>query len=167
MIVEAFSGNQVKMKELDMPAFVGRNSKDIRGPEIFACAKALKSQYKKVGAIGYCYGGWACFQLAAKGNNLLDCVSVAHPSLLDKSEIDSLAVPTQIIAPENDPSFTPELKEYSNKVIPTLGIPYQYDFYPGLVHGFAGRGDPKDQKQKEGLERARNSAVTWFNQFLH
>jgi hypothetical protein len=50
------------MKKLDIGAFVGRNSKDIRGPEIFAAAKALKLQYKKVGAVGYCYGGWAAFR---------------------------------------------------------------------------------------------------------
>lgn len=155
------------MKLLDFPGFIGRNSKEIREPEIFACAKALKSQFKKVGAIGYCYGGWGCFRLAAKGNNLLDCVSVAHPSLLEKTEIDALGVPTQILAPETDPQLTPELKEYCNKVIPGLGISYQYDYYPGLVHGFAVKGDPKDGKQKEGLERAKNAAVAWFKEYLH
>jgi len=156
-----------KMKLLDLPGFIGRNSKEIRSPEIFACAKALRASYKKVGAIGYCYGGWACFRLAAKGENLLDCVSIAHPSLLEKSEIDTLGVPAQIIAPETDSQLTPELKEYCNKVIPGLGIPYQYDYYPGLVHGFAAKGDQNDPKQKAGLERAKNSAVTWFNEYLH
>lgn len=81
-------------------AFIGRNGKEQRQPEIFAAAKELRSKYKKVGAIGYCYGGWACFRLAAKGQNLLDCVSVAHPSLLSKDEIDNLGVPVQILAPE-------------------------------------------------------------------
>lgn len=68
-----------------------------------------------------------CFRLAAKGNKLLDCVSVALPSLPEKSEIDTLAVPTQILASEMDPHLTPELKEYCNKATPALGIPYQYD----------------------------------------
>jgi dienelactone hydrolase len=79
------------------------NSKDIRQPEIFAFAKVLESGYKKVSAIGNCYSGWACFQLVAKGNNLVDCISIAHPSLAEKSEIDALAVPTQMLAPEIDP----------------------------------------------------------------
>lgn len=121
-----------KRKTFDLMGFIGRNSKDLRQPEIEACAKELKSQYKKVGAIGFCYGGWAVFRLGAKGKNLIDCVSTAHPSLLEKSEMENLAVPTQILAPETDPQFTPELKEFANKTIPALGIDYQYDYYPGV-----------------------------------
>ncbi|TVY85574.1 Hydrolase tropI [Lachnellula suecica] len=168
LISDAFEkGDQEKMKQLDLPAFVGRHSKAIRGPEIFACATTLKSQYKKVGAIGYCYGGWGCFQLGGKGKNLVDCIAVAHPSQCVESEVDALAVPTLIMAPETDQQLTPELKAYCNKVIPTLGIPYQYDYYPGLVHGFAAKGDPNNPAQKDGLVRAKNSAVVWFNEFLH
>jgi dienelactone hydrolase len=166
-ITEAFSGSQEKMKAIDLPGFLRRHSKELRGPEIFACAKVLKSEYKKVGAVGYCWGGWGCFQLAAKGNDLLDCMSVAHPSLVENSEIDTLGVPTQILAPESDWQLTPEKKEYCNKVIPTFGIPYRYDYYPGLTHGFAGKGDPSDPKQKAGLERAKNATVSWLNEFLH
>jgi hypothetical protein len=32
--------------------------------------------------------------------------------------------------------FTPELKEFSNKVIPTLGVPYDYQDFPGVEHSF-------------------------------
>ena len=58
-----------KDKPFDLPAFIGRNSKEIRWPEISAAAKALKQEhgFKKVGAIGFCYGGWAVFQLGSKG----------------------------------------------------------------------------------------------------
>lgn len=146
--------------------FIGRNSKDIRGPEIFACAKELRQQYKKVGAIGYCYGGWACFQLGAN-KDLVDCISMAHPSLCTEDEIKNVSVPVQIMAPETDPQFTPELKEFSNKTIPTLGVEYDYQYFPGLVHGFAVKGDQNDPAQKKGLERAKNAAVFWFAQHLH
>ncbi|KAK5017493.1 endo-1,3-1,4-beta-D-glucanase [Cryomyces antarcticus] len=156
-----------KREAFNVMEFIGRNSKDIRKPEIFACAKALKSQYGKVGAIGFCYGGWACFQLGAKGNDLVDCISVAHPSLLDEKEIDTVGVPVQICAPETDPQFSPQPKEHANKVIPGLGVPYDYQYFPGLVHGFAIRGDHTDKKQKDGLERAKNAAVYWFNEHLH
>jgi dienelactone hydrolase len=117
--------------------------------------------------VGYCYGAWAAFKLGAKGNNLIDAISVVYPSLLERSEIDAVAVPTQIMASDTDPRFTPELKEHANKVIPGLGIPYRYDYYPGLVHGFAAKRDPNDPKQKEGLERAKNATVSWLNEFLH
>lgn len=58
-----------KFKAFDIGAFLGRHGKDIRGPEIFACAKALKQElgFKKLGAVGFCFGGWAVFRLGAQG----------------------------------------------------------------------------------------------------
>jgi hypothetical protein len=57
-----------------------RNSKPIREPQIIGCAKALRSLHRRTGAIGFCYEEWAVFRLGAKGNNLVDCISTAHPS---------------------------------------------------------------------------------------
>jgi len=155
-----------KQAAFDFPAFLGRHGKHVRWETIKAAAKALKAEFPKVGAIGYCYGGWATFQLGADPS-LIDAISTAHPSLLEKSEVDAVKVPVQILSPEHDPMFTDELKEYVNKVIPTLGVPYEYVYFPGLVHGFATRGNPESKSDKDGLERAKNNAVNFFNQFLH
>jgi len=158
-----------KRDAFDIMGFIGRNNKDIRQPEIEAAAKALKQElgFKKVGAIGFCYGGWAVFRLAAKDKNLVDCISTAHPSLVDKDEISGITVPVQILAPETDPQYTPELKEFSLATLPTLNIEFDYQYFPGLVHGFATRGDMTDAAQRKGLERAKNAAVYWFQQHLH
>ena len=78
-----------------------------------------------------------------------------------------LGVPIQILAPETDTQLTPELKEFCNRIIPTLGLDYAYEFFPGLAHGFATRGDPEIQVQKNGLERAKNSIVQWLQHHLH
>ena len=58
-----------KQEAFDLMAFIGRNNKEKRFPEISEFAKALKTEhgFKKLGAIGFCYGGWAVFQLGAKG----------------------------------------------------------------------------------------------------
>ncbi|PYH82070.1 hypothetical protein BO82DRAFT_374189 [Aspergillus uvarum CBS 121591] len=154
-----FGGEVITAEMMDNPktraafdtvAFMERHSKTIRFPEILKCATALKKQYEKVGAIGFCYGGWAVFQLAARGRNLLHCVSTAHPSFIDKQEILSLGVPTQILAPEHDHHLTPELKNYCN-----------------LSHGYATRYDKSDKYQKASFERAKRSGVNWFNFSLH
>lgn len=166
MVDENVLDTPEKRAAFDIPAFIGRNNKDLRYPEIKAAAQALKSEYPKVGAIGYCYGGWAIFRLSADPS-LVDAVATAHPSLVEKSELDGIKVPVQILAPETDSMFTPELKEYANKVIPTLGVPYEYVYFPGLVHGFAARGDESNKVQKEGLEKAKNNMVTFFSEFLH
>ena len=79
-IVNSFAGEVVTPDTLDSPekqaaydfgSFMGRHNKDARGPEIFAAAKALKHEmgYKKIGAIGFCYGGWGTLQLAGKGQS--------------------------------------------------------------------------------------------------
>lgn len=81
--------------------------------------------------------------------------------------MDAVDVPVQIMAPENDIAFTPDLKAYANKKIPELNVEYDYQHFPKLSHGFATRGDHNDKLQKQGLERAKNAAVTWFATMLH
>jgi dienelactone hydrolase len=99
---------------------------------------------------------------------LVDCASTAHPALFDKPDVDALgACPIQFIAPEEDFTFTPELKEYVLKTVPTLGIDFDYQYFTGVAHGFATRGDDKNPVQKKGLERAKNVAVSWFREYLH
>jgi hypothetical protein len=57
-----------RWEELDLEGFKARNSREIREPEIFACAKALREKgYGKIGTVGYCYGGWAVLRLASEG----------------------------------------------------------------------------------------------------
>jgi dienelactone hydrolase len=158
--------NPEKAKNFDLMGFIGRHSKDIRWPEIKEHAQTLKKQYKKVIAIGYCYGGWACFKLAADPQ-LIDAVSMAHPSLVDKAEIDATKVPIQILAPENDFAFTEELKKYALEKLPQLNVPWEYVHFPGVQHGFAARGDPNDPTQKAALEKAKRDAVGFFNEYLH
>ncbi|KAK5048374.1 hypothetical protein LTR84_006044 [Exophiala bonariae] len=159
--------DQSRWGELNLPDFLKRNSKEIRTREIFECAQDLRTKHKKTGAIGFCFGGWGAFRLGAKDRSLVDCISVAHPTNLEKDEILNINVPVQIMAPEFDPMFTEELKVYSNQTIPTLGVPYDYQFFPGIEHAFAVRGNPKNPEEQKGLERAKNCAVFWFRQWLH
>jgi dienelactone hydrolase len=108
----AFAG---RFDKIDLKGFIAKSSREIREPEIFACAKALKDAGNKVAAIGFCYGGWAVFRLGAKEHNppFVDCISAGHPSLLTKQDIDEVAVPVQLLAPEFDHVFTPEFKSYA------------------------------------------------------
>lgn len=158
--------------QLDVEGFIGRNSKEVRTPEMIECARELRSRHRRTGAIGFCFGGWAVFRLGAArddrdGSLLVDCISTAHPTHLTKEEIDRVAVPVQIMAPEIDPQFTEDMKAYSNRVIPSLGVPYDYQYFPGLVHSFATRGDPNEPDERAGMTRAKNAAVFWFRQWLH
>jgi hypothetical protein len=50
-----------------------------------------------------------------------------------------------MLAPERDPSFHPDLKKVASEVIPTLGVAYDYQYFPGVEHSFATRGDERDE----------------------
>ncbi|KAK3111239.1 hypothetical protein LTR53_013715 [Teratosphaeriaceae sp. CCFEE 6253] len=110
----------------DVGAFVTRNSRAVREPEIFACARKLRGEYKKLGAVGYCYGGWVVCRLGAKGVGLVDCVSMGHPSMLTKEDLDGVGVPMQVLAPEIDAAYTAELKEHTFKALQKNGVVFDY-----------------------------------------
>lgn len=61
-----------KWAALDLNEFIGRNSREIRQAEILDFYKRLKSEnnFRRVGAFGFCWGGWASFMLGNKGMSL-------------------------------------------------------------------------------------------------
>jgi dienelactone hydrolase len=154
--------------EFDLAGYIKRNSRDIREPEIFDCARALRAKYKKVGAVGFCYGGWAVSRLGAKEHSppLVECISAGHPSLLTEKDIDEVAVPVQILAPEVDQMFTVEMKRHSFDTLQKLGLPFDYQHFPGVAHGCLIRGDQDHPGEREAMLRGKNAVVSWFIQFL-
>ncbi|PPQ70319.1 hypothetical protein CVT24_013014 [Panaeolus cyanescens] len=175
-VVDLFGGEVLSVEilldltrwgELDLPSWRQRNGPSVREPELLAFASQVRSMFKRVGAVGFCYGGWAVFALGAKDRNLVDFISTAHPTFLTKELMQNVAVPTQILAPEIDNQFTPELKAFANNTIPTLGVPYDYQYFPGLEHAFATRGNQKNPKEMRGMERAKNAVVNWAREWLH
>jgi len=158
--------NKVHMnrnEDFDWAQWFGTNGPDVRMPEVLACARKLREQYTWVGAVGFCWGGLVGFKLASKSNaGLFDCISIAHPGTPSEDDIRSISVPFQILAPEHDPTFPPEMKELCNKEIPKLGVDYVYHHFPGMVHGFATKCDEKNQREKKALEQAKNAVVYWM-----
>lgn len=159
-----------KFDQIDLSGFIERNSREVREPGIFDCARALKQQlgYKKVGAVGYCYGGWASFRLGAKEHAsalLVDCIAVGHPSLLTKSDVDEVAVPVQILAPDIDQAYTADLKLYTFERLQHLNVPFDYQHFPRVVHSCLVRGDEKKPGERAAMER-ENAVIGWFRQFL-
>ncbi|KAL1971788.1 hypothetical protein VTN31DRAFT_1876 [Thermomyces dupontii] len=162
-----------KFDQVDLSGFLARNSRAIREPEILACARALRGRYSKVGAVGYCYGGWAVMRLGAKEDGrdaaapLVDAVVTAHPSLLARDDINRIVAPVQLLAPEIDPTFTPDLKLLTFETLQKHAVPFDYQHLPGVKHGCLSRADPSRPGEREAMVRGKNAAVSWFRQFLH
>lgn len=154
--------------EIDLHGFVSRNSRAIREPEILACARKLRAEYGRVGAIGYCYGGWVVFRLAAgEFAGMVDCVIAGHPSLLTKEDIDNAtACPIQIQAPEVDEAYTAELKWHTFETLQKNGVLFDYQHFPGVEHSCLTRGSPKVPMERGAMERGKDAAVDWFRMWL-
>lgn len=101
------------------------------------------------------------FRLGSKDSKLVDFISTAHPSLLTKEEIEAVGVPIQILAPEHDGIYTPELKQHTQDWLPKTGLYYEYIEFPGLNHGFAVKGDQNKKEEKDGLEKALQDFVNF------
>ncbi|KAI0106382.1 dienelactone hydrolase [Nemania sp. FL0031] len=160
-----------RFDKIDLVTMAKENSREIRGPEMIACAKALKGElgFKRLGAIGFCYGGWAVCYLASseRGTPLVDAISMAHPSWLVKEDIANLLVPTQVLAPEIDGAFPTELKVYTFETLLKLNLAFEYVHYPHIAHGGLVRGSEKVEKEREAMAAAKNAAVAWFKRQLH
>ncbi|KAL4914837.1 Alpha/Beta hydrolase protein [Aspergillus aurantiobrunneus] len=161
-----------RFHEVDLPAFRARNAREIREPEIFACAAELRKTHRVTVAVGFCYGGWAVFRLGADDPTAplvdmkawVDGIVAAHPSLLTKEDIDGVVVPVQILAPELDPIFTPELKSYTFDSLQRRGVPFDWQHFPKVEHACMTRGDPNKPGERAALERGKNAVVAWARQ---
>ena len=157
-----------RFEEIDLQGYLTRNSRAVREPEIFDCARALRKKYKKVAAVGFCYGGWAVFRLGAKEHQppMVDCITAGHASLLTKDDIDSASVPVQILAPEHDEMYTPEMKMHSFVTLQKNGVTFDYQHFPGVEHACFTRGDDENQGEREALVRGKDAAVSWMKFWL-
>jgi dienelactone hydrolase len=57
-VLDADAIKEGRWQDIDMAGFTKRNARSVREPEIFACARELGGKYKKLGCVGYCFGGW-------------------------------------------------------------------------------------------------------------
>ena len=162
---------QERYEEAGVHEFFARNSREIREPEMFSFAKCLREQFKysRVGAVGYCYGGWAVFRLGSKQHDppLVDCIVSGQPAWLTEADIDDVGVPFQMLAPEFDFTYPPELKLYTFQRGQTLGLPFDYQHLSGVVHSCLTRGDDSRPGERAAMARGKDAAVGWFQQYLH
>ena len=164
MSIKVNDSNEAVMErneDFDWAGWFQRNGPDVRFPEILACAKALKDKYEHVAAVGFCWGGLVNFQLASHAE-LFDSVTICHPGTPTEEQVRAIRVPIHLVAPEHDPTFPQEWKDFCNKEIPKLGVDYCYQHFPRVVHGFTTKCDENNKDERKALELAKNSVVHWI-----
>lgn len=160
-----------RLADLDIASFSARNSRANREPEVFACATALRAQgFTKIGAAGFCYGGWAVLRLGSAEHNppLVDCVVAAHPSWVTEADVVGVEKPLLVLAPEADPVYPEELKmlTFRTMVIEKKNVPFEYVHLPGVQHGCLTKGREEVAGEREAMVKGKERAVGWFKQFL-
>jgi len=159
-----------RYQDLDMVGFRDRNTRESREPQIFAAAAALRGQgYGKIGAVGYCYGGWGVLRLGGGEKPVVDAIVAGHPSWSTKEDFDGVGVPVQILAPEVDGQFSEEMKGYAFQtlVCGKKSVPVEYVHFPGVAHGCLTKGDEKVEGEREAMAKGKDDAVRWFKLWLH
>ncbi|CAI8499124.1 unnamed protein product [Hanseniaspora opuntiae] len=108
---------------------------------------------KKICVLGYCFGAKYAVQQGAK-DGIADVVAIAHPSFVTIEEVEALKVPIIISCAEVDGQFPADKRAETQAKLQETKATYQIDIFSGVSHGFAARGDPKDENVKYAKEKA-------------
>ena len=133
----------------------------------------------KVFTAGYCWGGKYSVLLNGPGTpyhsyapdlvkpNLVDASFTAHPSKLEiPGDADQVDRPLSVALGTEDKVFKGQPAEEMKVILEKKGN-CEFRWYDGAKHGFAIRGDEKDEKvAKQGTE-AEDQALAWFEKHLN
>ncbi|KAF8991056.1 dienelactone hydrolase endo-1-3,1,4-beta-D-glucanase [Cyathus striatus] len=138
--------------------------------ETFLAKIKSEKGYKKIGAVGYCYGGLTCVRVGAEKPELLDAVVIAHPGPFSLDLLKTIPVPSSWACAEEDESFSDEKRLQAEAILAGRtgenAIPYEFKYYKGTVHGFATRPNLSLPDVKAGYEGAFNQTIEWFRKYL-
>lgn len=122
---------------------------------------------KKVGAVGFCWGGRWSILLAQ--TDLVDASVACHPSLLSvPADYKAVKKPLCICVGDNDDMFKGKDLTKTNDYFKNerKDVEFEMLVIPGAKHGYAIRGDPRDPEQKKQKDQSTAKTVSWFKAHL-
>lgn len=120
---------------------------------------------RKVGAIGFCWGGRYAI-LAAHG--VVDAAYVCHPSLVAvPGDFDPVSKPLSLAVGNKDSLLdNGTVGQIQGLMAKKTELPHELRIYDEQIHGFALRSDWSSEKDKKAMDDAEKQGVEWFNQYL-
>jgi dienelactone hydrolase len=184
---DLFGGDPIPLNRpegFDFPQWLGKHGTDKVDPIIAKSIEEMRGKYgvKNLGAVGYCFGAKYVARFLKKGK--IDAGYCAHPSFVEKAELEAIEGPFAIsaagklmrfanaqsalltLAPETDQIFPAEKRHESEVILKGTGQPYQIFLFSGVEHGFAVRADINKLDNKLAKEQAFLQAVNWFDTFI-
>jgi dienelactone hydrolase len=149
-------------------------------PHVYALVRQWMDDFRrdegkstKVGAVGFCWGGYhvtklAAGELAADGTPIIDAAFTAHPSELKlPDDIQHVTIPYSVSI--GDVDFAMPMKDVE-RMEQILGAASNVDsevvVIPGAKHGFAVRANPEDKAAMSMADQAFEQATNWFKKHL-
>lgn len=158
--VGGYPGNDDKGRELQAKLDPKKLFEDFVASFDFLRAHAQST--RKVGAVGFCYGGGICNALAVACPEL--SASVPYYGRQPKAEeVPSIRTPLLIHYAENDERINAGWRDYQASLI-KHGKQFATYFYPGTQHGFHNDSTPRYDKEAARLSWDRTLA--FFNAHL-
>jgi len=167
---DLFFGDPISLNrpgDFDFPKWLSGHKPDRTDPVVEAALKEMKEKYgcKKIGAVGYCFGGKYVARFLAKGKGV-DVGAMAHPSFVDAAEVKGIAGPVTIAAAETDQIFPAPKRRETEDILKEMDVPYQLSLYSDVEHGFAVRADISNSRIKYAKETVFLQFVQWFDEYL-
>jgi len=132
-------------------------------------AKELREKHgiTKIAVQGYCWGGRIAVYLGQKPD-VIDAFCAAHPGGLKlPADFEAVVKPACFVLPEKDHQIKEKqiaiIREIMQKKEAFLS---SVKDYPGMIHGFAVRGNENDETVKKARVDAFESALAFFKQAL-
>jgi dienelactone hydrolase len=120
----------------NMTAWRAKHNVQVVDAIVESTIKAMRSELgvKRIGAVGYCFGGKYVARFLAPGKGL-DAGFVAHPSGIETAELQAIANPISFAYPENDGANPPAARHSAEEVLLKKNATYQMTLYGGAEHG--------------------------------
>lgn len=134
--------------------------------------KHVQKSVKKIGTMGFCWGGTSGLYLSSKeaGDAQVDAIAFGHPSMIESSDFERLARPGLFLTCQNDTMFPKEKQEASKLICEKKaqdGIFTRFSYYPRVAHGWTIKGDETEEYSAKAMTHAATEVIGFFSTELN
>ena len=141
--------------------------KDKMLEDMVAAAVWLKSRPDcsgKIGATGFCYGGWVSNMLAVRLGPDLAAAAPFYGGPPDAADIPKIKAAILVHHGEQDTRLAATWSAY-DKALTAANVPHEGYIYPGAGHGFNCDATP-ERYVKAAADLAWQRTIDWFNKYV-
>ncbi|KAF5376906.1 hypothetical protein D9615_007353 [Tricholomella constricta] len=129
-----------------------QNAREKAKPVVPKWLDAVREQYGSAAqyfSVGYCFGAPFALDLATTDNVVAS--AFAHPAYLNEDHFAKTRRPLLMSCAETDHTFPLSARRRAEDLLVAAKATYHIQVFAGVAHGFAVRGDPAVEHEREQL----------------